>query len=122
MSYLHCHTKNCNWSQDDFWNWKWKGLLKFWQWKRRPFGYNPFSLVLEDIAEYWFPRFIRWDSHYAKEMNIPVSEFSWFAIVRSIKWNTKRVFTQTWWTYKSWENARDKAVCPKCKQKNWDID
>ena len=45
--YLHCH--NCGWSQDDFWEWKidWKNIFK---WQRRPFGYNPLSLFLQDIV------------------------------------------------------------------------
>ncbi len=71
MAYLHCHTKNCGWSQDDFWDYRftakaWKQFFTF-QWQRRPFGYNPFSILLEDIATYIKPGKINMDSYWAKE-------------------------------------------------------
>jgi len=35
MAFLHCHTPNCNWSQDDFWS---------------KDGYHPFR---KDIVDWW---------------------------------------------------------------------
>jgi len=88
--YLHCHS--CNWSQDDFWEWKWKGLLSFWKFKSRPFGYNPFSLLLQHIAVY-------------------------FEIKRIIK----RIKHMRWWTYNSWL-IETHPVCPECGDNNFGID
>lgn len=127
MSYLHCHTKYCGWSQDDFWSFDWKGLykvFKVWRWSSRPFGYNPISLILEDIASYIKPRFIEWDSMYAKEKGYSQKEFSWKIMVRSIKNHFLRIFKQKWWTFKSFQKEYDKEVakCPKCGLMNFDID
>lgn len=124
MSYLHCH--KCHWSQDDFWNWDWSGLKHFWKWSRRPFGYNPFSLILEDIAEYWKPRNITFDHWWAEENGFksPVI-FSWRLMVWSIVNHFRRIFNQKWWTYKLWKKAYDskKAFCPRCgSSEDWDID
>ena len=110
MSYLHCHTKGCGWSQDDFWNWKF--TLKFWKWNSRPFGYNPLSLIIEDVKMFSYPRFIKCENK---------KQFSWFVMLSLIKRHIKRLFTQKWWTYESFK--RDvKAVCPKCGKKCFDID
>lgn len=123
MSYLHCH--NCKWSQDDFWKFKinWKNIFK---WKYRPFGYNPFSLILEAIAEYWRPRFIKCDKWFAKENNFKSNRIhSWFLARFEIKNSIKSLFTQKYWTYKSYEKAlKDKSLCcPICKKQEYlDID
>ncbi len=120
MAYLHCHS--CHWSQDDFWEWriKWAKLLN---WKYRPFGYNPLSLVLEDIASYYKPRYIDFEQWFADENGFKSRNiFSWHIMLWSIKNHIKRLFTQTWWTYKSWRKDKDKAVCPNCGEVDFDID
>ena len=117
MSYLHCHTKKCYWSQDDFWSWHWSGLLKFWKWKYRPFGYNPFSLILEDIASYWKPRYIEYDSQWAKEAGFKSSRvFSWHMLWRELIRDGRKLFTQKWWTEKAFKKdyKAGKAFCPDC--------
>ena len=122
MAYLHCH--NCDWGQDDFWDWKveWSRLHK---WSYRPFGYNPLSLVLEDIAEYVRPRYVGLDSFHAEEMGWPNPIFSW----RLLRWNlsrhVKQLFTQTWWTYEGFikDNKAGTAKCPGCgSSTHFDID
>lgn len=116
MSYLHCHS--CGWSQDDFWSWNWSGLRKFWKWKRRPFGYNPLSLILEDFSEYWKPRMISFDAYAAKDMGFKNSNiFSWSMLFYNLAWHVQRIFRQRWWTFNQWKKYYDKgfAVCPKCK-------
>lgn len=127
MSYLHCH--KCHWSQDDFWNFKiyWKRLFK---WTSRPFGYNPLSLVLEDIAEWWKPRYIGFDHYAAKEMGIKLSKkgnavHSWVLLRYDLKKHIKRLFIQKWWTEESFKKDyyQGKAKCPNCgSSKHFDID
>jgi hypothetical protein len=122
--YLHCH--NCHWSQDDFWSWDWSGFKIFWKWSRRPFGYNPLSLILEDIAEYWIPRKITFDRWWADENGFKSHVIhSWRLMLWSMSKHFKRLFTQKWWTYKRWKKQYDskKAVCPNCGSgKHWDVD
>jgi hypothetical protein len=119
MAYLHCH--NCDWSQDDFWNWKW--TYKFW--KFRPFGYNPVSLIFDDISDYWKPRRIGMDSWWIEEIKIRHKNgevHSWVMLIWQIKRHIKRIFTMKVWTYKKWEKVRKTWVCPECKSNKWDID
>lgn len=125
MSYLHCH--NCGWSQDDFWNFRisWK---KFFKWRSRPFGYNPLSLVLEDVAEYWKPRYIGFDSNVAKEYGFILNKegkvHSWRLLRYDVKIHIKRLFTQKWWTEKSFKKDyyNKRAMCPNCSANDFDID
>ena len=123
MAYLHCH--NCPWSQDDFWDFRieWK---RFFKWTSRPFGYNPFSLILEDIASYWRPRYIGMDSYWMKENGFKGTHIhSWQLMKWEIRRHFRRISTMKWWTYKSFKKAYDqkKAVCPKCgSSEHFDID
>lgn len=133
MSYLHCHTKGCGWSQDDFWNWeiKWNKLFK---WKSRPFGYNPLSFILEDIAEYLKPKLVGFDINFICESKINTKGkspegfyliHSWDLLVFELKRNIRRFIKMKYWTYKSFKRAKDsgKYKCPKCGSKTqWDID
>jgi hypothetical protein len=123
MAYLHCH--ECGWFQDDFWEWKikWKNIFK---WQTRPFGYNPISLMLEDIAEYWKPRYIGMDSYWCKEHGLKGNKVhSWWLLRYELKRHIKRLFSMKYWTLNSYKKAKNKgiAVCPKCGSKNdFDID
>jgi hypothetical protein len=129
MAYLHCHTKDCRWSQDDFWNynWTWKAFKHFitFKWQKRSFGYNPFSILLEDIHTWGKPRRIKMDSHWLKENGIKGdSVHSWFLLrkgFRRYKNVKKRMVYKTW---DAWRKARDngKPVCPNCGKPNWDMD
>ena len=130
MAYLHCHTKGCGWSQDDFYSFKFD--------KRKLFfigGYNPLSKILESIKSYIKPRMIKWDWGFVNYDAVELQEytkikihfnennecFSWswliLDIVKNAK-NTKR------WTYKHWKKDMDKgkAKCPKCGKICFDID
>ena len=127
MSYLHCH--NCDWGQDDFWEWSWKGVLvlwKFWKWGYRPLGYNPLSMILEDIHEYGKPRYVEFDKWYAEEREWKSNKVhSWFLLKENIKRQIRKLFFQKWWTWASWkkdyENKR--ARCPGCGSSgHFDID
>ena len=122
MAYLHCH--NCEWEQDDFWEWKWSGLKQFWKWKSRPFGYNPLSCILEDITINIKPRIIEMDAYWAKDNGFSSSRiFSWHMLIFEIRKNIRRLFTQIYWTYGDWKKVGDdKWVCPICHKRALDID
>ena len=47
------------------------------------------------------------------------SEHSWFILAMQIRNKVRRLFTQAWWTYKSWQAAvkRGEGDCPKCGDK-----
>jgi hypothetical protein len=123
MAYLHCH--KCHWSQDDFWEWrvKWKHLHK---WGYRPFGYNPLSLILEDIAGNIYPRYWDFDQWWADEMEWPSKRrHSWLLLCGNIKRHLKNLFTQKWWTYNGYlkDIKLGKAKCPHCgSAEDLDID
>ncbi len=122
MSYLHCH--KCHWGQDDFWSWEWSGLRRFWKWSHRPFGYNPLSLILEDIAEYWRPRMVSNPTNLVEDKG-PEEIHSWCMLLREVKRHASRLFNQPWWTQDQFRRDYDlgKAVCPKCgSTDDWDID
>jgi len=120
MSYLHCHTKDCNWSQDDFYS----------------KSYNPLTKIWSDIKWLWKPKITSVDKYIVKDLlaysNVPVYEFkrnvkgqfyffSWNWLLLEIVKDIKLAFKQKWWTYNSFKKDI-KAVCPKCKQRNFDID
>lgn len=72
MAYLHCHTKDCGWSQDDFWNFRprfrWHLYKKSW-WKLGfSIGYNPISRTLTDIRWLWKPKWLSLDDWYINDM------------------------------------------------------
>jgi len=120
--YIHCF--DCNWSQDDFWDYniKWK---KIFQWKSRPFGYNPLSILLEDIAEYWKPRYIIMDSYWAKEKGLKSNRVhSWWFIKNGFRRYKNVKKSMVYKTYDEYEKARKTGTlkCPKCGSYHLDID
>jgi len=145
MSYLHCHS--CGWEQDDFWDlfvyYKWR---KKW-WKRLCFGYNPIRNVWYSVKWLWKPRWISLDEWIINDIQkytnrkakirilnrslahnnriIEYKEhqvFSWSWLIIEIVKEWKKFRNQRWWTWKSWQKAKDTAVCPKCGSRNFDID
>jgi len=49
MSYLHCHTKRCRWSQDDFWHLKYNPLTRMWT-RLRVFGvFSVVTIITDEI-------------------------------------------------------------------------
>ena len=117
MAYLHCHT--CNWSQDDFWEWEWTWRV----WKFRPFGYNPISLFVDNIHAYGVPRYIEFDISFAREHGLESPYIhSWRVLWWELKKSIRSVRDMKWWTWKSWRRHAEGAVCPQCKERNFDID
>jgi hypothetical protein len=116
MAYLHCHS--CDWSQDDFWS----------------KHYNPLTKIWDDIKWLWEPRTISFDIHTINDLkkytHIPVFTgykdnqrcFTWNWLILELVKECKNAKSQKWWTLKSWNKHKDTAVCPKCKNKNFDID
>ena len=127
MAYLHCHTKNCGWSQDDFWDYhKPKKFMDIFQWQRRPFGYNPFSILLENIAVYWKPRYIIMDAQWARDQgfNNP-SVHSWWFLKEGFKRYKRIKKGMLYKTYKEFMIDKNIGVakCPNCgSTSEWDID
>ena len=115
MAYLHCHS--CDWSQDDFWS-------------RR---YNPLTKAWRDIKWLWMPRFITFDmwliNDLQKYTRVPLIKinrnhiFSWNWWLLEIVKEWKLFREQKWWTWESWEKEnKDKAICPNCGKKDFDMD
>ena len=128
MAYLHCH--NCHWSQDDFWDYRfsWKNWKKFLllRWSSRPFGYNPISILLENIATYLKPRMIKMDSYWAKENGFKSNVVhSW----NFVKGGFIRYFrvrrNMLYKNYEAYMRHRKIGIarCPNCNSRDhWDID
>ena len=146
MAYLHCHTKGCNWSQDDFYS----------------KSYNPLTKIWSNIKWLWKPRMIEWDAGFAccdipklikfTGINVKLKErlistdannikptdskenilkfrtryccFSWSWLLLEIVKDIKVAKETKWWTYTSWKKDKDseKAKCPICGLVNFDID
>lgn len=124
MAYLHCHTKSCGWSQDDFYS----------------LNYNPISKIWSDIKGLWKPKIVKIDCRTFKDLtmytHIPIIKFSyirpdfnievfsWNLLVLEIVKDIRLGFEQKWWICKSFKKSLDngKAKCPKCGENNFDID
>lgn len=132
MSYLHCHTKGCNWSQDDFWDFSF-GRHGYWTvplpFIKLGWRYNPFSVFLSYVFTkkgYWFPRRIMHDRNcmadYGWKRPDPHSWWlAWYQFLRIFR-SFKR---QIWWTEKAFrkDHKLGKAACPNCCSKDeFDID
>lgn len=129
MAYLHCHTRGCGWGQDDWWSFKF-GKYGYWKLpfcKKYGWAYNPFSLFLSYVFTkkgYWYPRRIKMDPEWAKDNKCRIDPHSWWMAwlqFKEIFWRFKR---QKWWFYEDWKKDYDagKAGCPRCGEKNFDID
>lgn len=124
MAYLHCH--NCEFSQDDFWDFSF-GKYGYW----RKWRYNPFSCFLSHITGkhgYVKPRRIKCDKWMVKELGWKrPNPHSWWLIWFEMKRVVKKLIHQKYWTYKSWKRAIKKnggkwPACPKCGENKLDID
>jgi hypothetical protein len=126
--FLHCH--NCGWEQDDFWTYRFSknDILDFLKlkWLKRPFGYNPESILLEDIATWLPPRKIKMDVMWCKERGINGNKVhSWYLLKKSFKryFNVRK--NMKWTTYKKFRDDFEKgnAECPSCGSKeHFDVD
>ena len=119
MSYLHCHTKDCSFSQDDFYS----------------KSYNPFTKIWSDIKWLITPKFLKMDFGWIQTMgeisaytHVPLLKiksrcFSWNLLIVEIVKDLKVALEMKWYTYEAWKKDYDGgAVCPKCGKRNFDID
>ncbi len=118
MAYLHCHS--CDWSQDDFYT----------------RGYNPLTKIWNDIKWTCKPSIIEFDDWIVLEAKthnlIPIKifkarrglakVFSWNWMLIELERDIRSFIHTEWWTWDSWKKAKDKAVCPGCGDRNFDID
>ena len=117
--YLHCHS--CDWSQDDFWE---------------PNGYNPFRKdLVNNLRENLFKERIYLDRNFFEEANegqdgvLPYQEDinGWYCsgtdyVAYELYCKLKSVKNMAVKTWEQWNIVKDVFVCPKCGQKNLDID
>ena len=106
--YLHCHTKNCGWSQDDFWDTD---------------GYTPFRHDLIDIMKkHIFMDKVYMDSSFFSEYpEIPSHKDETGCYCRGtdlVAWNLERkaknIRSMTVRTLEEWKTIRDTFKCPLC--------
>lgn len=107
MAYLHCHTKNCGWEQDDFYSVD---------------GYNPIMYLknwMEDLCGDDIDKPFTDDALFLRQNgNMTTRE----VIAREFDKYAKRIREMKWVTYEQWKRDKDSAVCPKCGERNFDID
>ncbi len=126
MAYLHCH--NCDWSQDDFWDFKFHKYGYFHRW-----GYNPFSVFLSYVFSkdgYWKPRRITHEPYAAHDQGWGRNDpHSWWLILDCFLSMLRKLRRQVFWTEASYAKARDVAIvsghtlgCPSCNANKLDID
>lgn len=130
MAYLHCHTKNCNWSQDDFWDFSF-GKYGYWTipFTKIGWGYNPFSLFLSYVFTkkgYWWPRRIMYDRYCMKDHGWTRPDpHSWWLAWQEFKRIFKAFKRQKWWTERDFKRDHRLRIarCPNCSRSdNFDID
>jgi len=139
MAYVHCH--HCNWEQDDFWSWGYNPLRWFFKYDLPSYiwprmircdpgflgGGSKFAKSLDligvvrevpvsdDEKASWSKAAISEGEKPPRTVHVHLTH-SWYALWRSLmKWY-HRVWTQEWWTYKSWRQAvaEGRGGCPKC--------
>lgn len=115
MSYLHCHSKNCGWSQDDFWSENYS-----------PVNFSQYSDLYEDL----FKDKMYFDKDCLMDMGI-----KYFVdpdgrtycrgrdyVAHELERRAKRIKGMLVKTYDEFLEKKDTLVCPRCGQQNWDID
>jgi hypothetical protein len=82
------------------------------------------------------PRIIEMDTYYVEEQKeyrkIPIISkskargqsrvFSWNWLLIELERDITSFLHMKWWTWEKWNKVKDKAVCPKCGDRNFDID
>ena len=114
-AFLHCHTPNCNWSQDDFWE-----IGK----------YTPFRKdIIEDMEKNLFKDKIYMDRWYLEEYSIPHHKDNkgYYCkgtdlVAAKLEKKAKNIRNMLVRTFEEFKTNKDKLVCPKCGKQNWDID
>jgi len=119
MAYLHCH--NCDWSQDDFWTFRYNPITKFWdkiKWLWKPKFIELDDWLIDDLEKY--TKIYVWKFKNSKRCHKKVFSWDWLFLELVKNWRLFR--EQKWWTWKSWKKKSKTALCPKCKTHNFDID
>lgn len=121
MAYLHCHTKGCGWSQDDFWAKGYNPLTKTWsdiKWLIRPRMLELDTWLVDDLTKYTGVWMWRFKAEFSGQARV----FSWQWLLLELKREIKCIRKQKWWTWESWKKDKATAVCPKCGLRDFDID
>lgn len=119
MAFLHCHGKDCNWSQDDFWS---------------KDGYNPFR---QDLADYLrdslFQDKIYLDKFLAERIvDGPLFDMrgehrDYYVsgtelVAYKLEMMAKSIRNMAVKTDEEWQKVRPQWKCPECGSSDWDID
>lgn len=116
MSYLHCHSKGCGWSQDDFWDIN---------------GYTPFREdLINDLKKYLFQDKVYMDEWFFKEnLELPYchDDGGFYCkgtelVTWMLKQKARSIENMLVKTFDEFKEKRESLVCPKCGKQNWDID
>ena len=130
MAYLHCHGKmkdgtDCGWSQDDFWDKNEIGNCHE--------GYTPLkSGFIKQLKKDLFEEKIFFDRSFFND-NPGLPCFVYLESKKTycngkdfVAWDlerrAKRIRGMLVKTYDEFVAKKDELVCPKCGQKQWDID
>lgn len=115
MAYLHCHTKNCGWSQDDFWK----------------ETYNPVNFDQnKDLYSDLFKERIYLDKNIVSKMEIKYyvdEENRTYVkgtdyVAYELERRASKIRNMLVKTYEEFKEKKDTLVCPRCGKQNWDID
>jgi hypothetical protein len=125
MAFLHCHS--CDWSQDDFWDFRirrGRGYFSI-KWLGLGWEYNPVSVFLSYVfgrKGYWWPRRIDFDDNCKRENGWKRRDpHSWYLIGQEFK-SMRRKFKNMRWRTMEEFNKDKHAVCPNCGKQNFDVD
>jgi len=115
MAFLHCHTPNCNWSQDDFWD----------------ENYTPVRQeIMKDLNKQLFKEKIYFDKEFFED-NPSLLQFQdekgfYCTGTDYVAWDlerrAKRIRNMLVKTYDEFKEQKDTLKCPKCGKQDWDID
>ena len=108
MAYVHCHTKNCGWSQDDFYHEDYNPAKYLESWNNYLFGKDSHRLD-KQFSD---------DAQFLKE-NGPITTRE--VLAREYEKFAKHIRTMKWVTWDQFR-ADPNKICPKCGSENLDID
>lgn len=127
MAFLHCHTPDCHWSQDDFWD-------------ETGQGYTPFR---KDIIAWWmeclFKDKVYMDKYICEEVAQCLGQHGptlydeedgckkyyisgTDLVAFELKNKSESISNMQVKTAAEWKKVRDTWTCPWCGYRNWDID
>ena len=119
MAYLHCHTKDCGWSQDDFWS-------------SEEGEYSPFRPdLMRDLQKALFKEKVYFDKWAIDEMGIINNRGKddngyWVNgrefVINRLEAKVRSIRNMIARTEDEWKEKKDTLTCPKCGEQNWDID